>query len=77
MDGGDHSLKVLSPLLIRFWCEGGLKRLVQKDDLLNQLTSDQGVLRTAPAKPSLLKNSRQELPPNRKLVTPELISHKV
>ena len=48
MEGGEHSLTISS--LIWFECEGVLKILEQKDELL----SNKGVCRTAPATLGLL-----------------------
>ena len=55
MVGGEHSLKIAGPLLLWIGSEGVLKLFSQRmTQCLNELMSDKGVCRTAPATEGLL-----------------------
>ena len=55
MVGGEHSLKISAPQLLRFGIDSVLKTLNKRiTDLINELMSDKGDCRTAPATPGLL-----------------------
>ena len=53
--GGEPSLKISAPQLLRFPSEGLLKIISQRmTNGVNELMNDKGVFRTAPATPGLL-----------------------
>ena len=55
MVGGEHSLKISGPKLLRFGIDSVLKILNERmTQLMNKSISDEGVCRTAPATPGLL-----------------------
>ena len=63
---GNHSLKILPPQLLRFGIDSVLKILNERiTELINELMSDKGDCRTAPATPGLLliiaKNPAQNI----------------
>ena len=56
MVGGEHSLKISAPHLLRFGIDSVLKILSKRITYqINELMNDEGVYRTAPATPGLLK----------------------
>ena len=52
--GGEHSLKISAPKRLPFGCNYVLN-LEEKDDWINEWTNDNGVCKTVPATPGLLK----------------------
>ena len=55
MVGGEHSLKISDPWLLRLGIEGVLKIFREKGDSVRKLMNVNCVSRTAPATPGLLK----------------------
>ena len=52
--GGEHSLKIVTPQLLRFGIDSVLKILNTNNDPIDEWMKDKGVSRTAPATPGLL-----------------------
>ena len=56
MGGIEPSLKISAPKLLEFWSEGVLNIFAQRmTESLNELMSNKGVFRTAPATPGRSK----------------------
>ena len=59
MVGGEHYLKISAPQLLRFGIDSVLKILNERiTQSMNELMSDEGVCRTAPAPPGQLNMSQ-------------------